>query len=136
MIAYTDIPEFEDTNYLNIVAFNITNNQGKCRELFRCRRRNICFKKKTYMLQKQSMTMKEKNKTSITTEIYKFNLNNANCTFAKAGDVPGSVLNQFSMDECNGYFRIATTDSTSWNSESNTNNLYVLNENLETIGKN
>jgi inhibitor of cysteine peptidase len=29
------------------------------------------------------------------------------------GEVPGSVLNQYSMDEYNGYFRIATTN-TSW----------------------
>jgi len=39
------------------------------------------------------------------------------------------------MDEKDGYFRIATTDSDSWNSETNTNNLYVLNENLEIVGK-
>ena len=30
-------------------------------------------------------------------------------TVAKAGVVPGTVLNQFSMDEYNGYFRIATS---------------------------
>ena len=73
--------------------------------------------------------------TDINTEIYKLNLKDATCTFSKTGEVPGSVLNQFSMDENNGYFRIATTDSTSWDSESNTNNLYVLNENLEIVGK-
>jgi len=39
------------------------------------------------------------------------------------------------MDEKDGYFRIATTDSKSWSSEDNTNNLYVLNENLEIVGK-
>ena len=71
----------------------------------------------------------------INTQIYKFYLKDATCTFVKTGTVPGSVLNQFSMDEKDGYFRIATTDSTSWNDESNTNNLYVLNENLEIVGK-
>lgn len=44
-------------------------------------------------------------------------------------------MNQFSMDEKDGYFRIATTNSSNWNSETNTNNLYVLNENLEIVGK-
>lgn len=129
------IPEFEDTNYLNIVAFNITNNQEANVESYLGAGEEIYASKKNLYVTKTKYDYERKNKTSITTEIYKFNLNNANCTFAKAGDVPGSVLNQFSMDECNGYFRIATTDSTSWNSESNTNNLYVLNENLETIGK-
>lgn len=129
------IPEFEDTNYLNIVAFNITNNQEANVESYLGAGEEIYTSKENLYVTKTKYDYERKNKTSITTEIYKFNLNNANCTFAKAGDVPGSVLNQFSMDECNGYFRIATTDSTSWNSESNTNNLYVLNENLETIGK-
>lgn len=129
------IPEFEDTNYLNIVAFNITNNQEANVESYLGAGEEIYASKENLYVTKTKCDYERKNKTSITTEIYKFNLNNANCTFAKAGDVPGSVLNQFSMDECNGYFRIATTDSTSWNSESNTNNLYVLNENLETIGK-
>lgn len=129
------IPEFEDTNYLNIVAFNITNNQEANVESYLGAGEEIYASKENLYVTKTKYDYERKNKTSITTEIYKFNLNNANCTFAKAGDVPGSVLNQFSMDECNGYFRISTTDSTSWNSESNTNNLYVLNENLETIGK-
>lgn len=129
------IPEFEDTNYLNIVAFNITNNQEANVESYLGAGEEIYASKENLYVTKTKYDYERKNKTSITTEIYKFNLNNANCTFAKAGEVPGSVLNQFSMDECNGYFRIATTDSTSWNSESNTNNLYVLNENLETIGK-
>lgn len=129
------IPEFEDTNYLNIVAFNITNNQEANVESYLGAGEEIYASKENLYVTKTKYDYEKNNKTSITTEIYKFNLNNANCTFAKAGDVPGSVLNQFSMDECNGYFRIATTDSTSWNSESNTNNLYVLNENLETIGK-
>lgn len=129
------IPEFEDTNYLNIVAFNITNKQEANVESYLGAGEEIYASKENLYVTKTKYDYVKNNKTSITTEIYKFNLNNANCTFAKAGDVPGSVLNQFSMDECNGYFRIATTDSTSWNSESNTNNLYVLNENLETIGK-
>lgn len=129
------IPEFEDTNYLNIAAFNITNNQEANVESYLGAGEEIYASKENLYVTKTKYDYERKNKTSITTEIYKFNLNNANCTFAKAGDVPGSVLNQFSMDESNGYFRIATTDSTSWDSESDTNNLYVLNENLETIGK-
>lgn len=51
------------------------------------------------------------------------------------GSVPGKVLNQFSMDEKDGYFRIATTDSNNWNSDTDTNNMYVLNEKLEVVGK-
>ncbi len=48
------------------------------------------------------------------------------------GEVPGTVLNQFSMDEYNGYFRIATTNTASGTSQ---NNVYVMNMNLEVVGK-
>lgn len=127
------IPEFEDTNYLNIAAFNITNNEpanitsylGGGSQVYSSAT-NLYITRTKYNYDDGS---------EINTEIYKFNLKDATCTFSKTGKVPGSVLNQFSMDEKDGYFRIATTDSTSWNSESNTNNLYVLNENLEIVGK-
>lgn len=49
-----------------------------------------------------------------------------------SGEVPGSVLNQFSMDEYNGYFRLATTSRIGRTSQ---NNVYVLEMNLTTIGK-
>ena len=127
------IPEFEDTNYLNIAAFNITNNEpanitsylGGGSQVYSSAT-NLYITRTKYNYDDGS---------EINTEIYKFNLKDATCTFSKTGKVPGSVLNQFSMDEKDGYFKIATTDSTSWNSESNTNNLYVLNENLEIVGK-
>ena len=130
------IPEFEDTSYLNIAAFNITNNEpaniesylGAGNEIY-ASNTNLYITKIKYNYEDNS------NKNEINTEIYKFNLQDAKCTFIKIGTVPGSVLNQFSMDEKDGYFRIATTDSKSWREEDNTNNLYVLNENLEIVGK-
>lgn len=129
------IPEFENTNYLNIAAFNITNNQEASIESYLGAGEEIYASTKNLYVTKTKYENESKNKLTIKTEIYKFNLNNARCTFAKTGDVPGEVLNQFSMDESNGYFRIATTDNTSWNNESTTNNLYVLNEDLEIVGK-
>jgi len=48
------------------------------------------------------------------------------------GAVPGYVLNQFSMDEYNGFFRIAATE---WTSEGSINNLYVLNMSLGIVGE-
>lgn len=69
--------------------------------------------------------------------IYKFKLENGNIMYSAQGEVPGSVLNQFSMDEYNSYFRIATTSGDIWRSDEYTskNNLYVLDANLNTVGK-
>ena len=47
--------------------------------------------------------------TGESTEIYRVSINGANLSFDAKGIVPGYVLNQYSMDEYNGYFRIATT---------------------------
>ncbi len=49
-----------------------------------------------------------------------------------SGEVPGHVLNQFSMDEFNGYFRITTT--TEWGNRAR-NHVYVLDEELYVVGK-
>jgi uncharacterized secreted protein with C-terminal beta-propeller domain len=66
------------------------------------------------------------------TLIYRVKLDQERVTFEAQGSVPGYVLNQFSMDEYNSYFRVATT--VGWGTTS-TNNLYVLNMSLGTVGK-
>ena len=70
----------------------------------------------------------------VSTEIYKFSLKNANVKYLANGSVPGTVLNQFSMDEYNGDFRIATTER-GYRSDDNTNGLYILDKNLNQVGK-
>ncbi|MDR0318825.1 MAG: beta-propeller domain-containing protein, partial [Nitrososphaerota archaeon] len=70
------------------------------------------------------------------TELYRMAFNGANLNFEAEGTVPGYVLNQYSMDEYNNYFRIATTVSTGpWDNRVEYNNLYILNMNLDTVGK-
>lgn len=53
------------------------------------------------------------------------------------GEVPGSPLNQFSLDEYNGDLRIATTLSASnmFGSGESSNDLYVLSDNLDKKGE-
>jgi uncharacterized secreted protein with C-terminal beta-propeller domain len=63
------------------------------------------------------------------TSIYRIHVEDRNLICEAQGEVPGRELNQFSMDEYNGYFRIATT---TW---MNGTNLYVLNMNLSIVGK-
>ncbi|WFO75090.1 beta-propeller domain-containing protein [Desulfurococcaceae archaeon MEX13E-LK6-19] len=52
------------------------------------------------------------NKSISGSTIYKFRLNNTQVDFVAQATIPGSVRDQFSMDEYNGYFRVATTSST------------------------
>lgn len=62
------------------------------------------------------------------TVVYKFSMENGTLLYTGKGSVPGRILNQFSMDESNGYFRIATTSGESWRNDEQTskNNLYIL----------
>ena len=65
------------------------------------------------------------------TLIYRIRIEDETIKSEASGEVPGSVLNQFSMDEYNGYFRLATT---SWTDGTSQNNVYVLDMNLTTVG--
>lgn len=67
------------------------------------------------------------------TSVYKFALNAGKIEYLAKGSVPGTILNQFSLDEYNGNLRIATTEGDTWDSSS-VNNIYVLNPKLEKIG--
>ncbi len=76
------------------------------------------------------------NNTGESTEIYRVAINGANLSFDAKGVVPGTVLNQYSMDEYNSYFRVATTVYTgSWIDRNEHNNLYVLNMDLNVVGQ-
>jgi inhibitor of cysteine peptidase len=69
------------------------------------------------------------------TTIYKISIDKTSITLGAQGKVKGSVLNQFSMDEHNGYFRIATTEGSAWGAEANSkNHLFILDSKLKQVG--
>lgn len=65
---------------------------------------------------------------SLTTYIYKYNIDNSTITPVASACVKGRTLNQFSADEYKGYLRIATTSS-------NDNLLTILDENLNQVSQ-
>jgi inhibitor of cysteine peptidase len=71
------------------------------------------------------------------TMIYKFALDKGNVIYRSKGEVPGRILNQFSMDENGKFFRIATTTGQIWRDDEFTskNNIYILNDVLDIKGK-
>ncbi|MDD3833101.1 MAG: beta-propeller domain-containing protein, partial [Oscillospiraceae bacterium] len=86
---------------------------------------------------------------SFVTNLMRFSLDNGKIELAATGSVPGSLLNQFSMDEYNGHFRFVTTRSdyteqisgsgnqstVSVSGGDTSNNLYVLNSKMEIVGR-
>jgi len=74
---------------------------------------------------------------TVETLIYRVRIQEDKIENAASGKVPGTVLNQFSMDEHLGYFRIATTVGFAGFMGSDSgprNNLYVLNADLAVVG--
>ncbi len=68
------------------------------------------------------------------TLVRKISLDSGFVKLEAEGEVPGRILNQFSMDEFEGNFRIATTTGEVWNGNSE-NHLYVLDSKLDIVGK-
>jgi inhibitor of cysteine peptidase len=69
------------------------------------------------------------------TNVYKFNLDEGKIEFVKQGSVPGHLLNQFSLDEHNGYLRAATTKGQVWRTGADsTNNVYILDAEMNPAG--
>jgi uncharacterized secreted protein with C-terminal beta-propeller domain len=75
------------------------------------------------------------------TNLYRFEFSDTGIDLKTQGSVPGRILNQFSMDEKDNTFRIATTQSAVWTggekpSKPASNNLYILNTAaLEKVGE-
>ncbi len=87
------------------------------------------------MKQKYQDISKELEKTVI----HKIAIKDGELEYKASGEVTGQVLNQFSMDENNGFFRVATTKNQTWSrfeeeNRESYNNLYVLDENLNPAG--
>lgn len=92
----------------------------------------------TYLGWTQHMYMSHDNLYLATTDgtsttIHRFAVDGLNLGYKGEGTVDGIPLNQFSMDEHNGYFRIATTDYADW--QNITNKLYVLDGSMQVVGQ-
>lgn len=61
------------------------------------------------------------------TVVYKFSLDSIYPRFEAKGSVPGSIVNQFAMDEYDGNFRIATT-------KNRRSAVYILGESMHKLG--
>jgi uncharacterized secreted protein with C-terminal beta-propeller domain len=76
----------------------------------------------------------EINRRLYRTIIHKISVNYGQIQYKCNGSVPGYVLNQFSMDENNGFLRIATQIDGWWSEKiEQSTNLYILDESLKLI---
>ncbi len=70
------------------------------------------------------------------TEIFKIAIFGTELNFVAKGKIKGVLLNQFSMDEYDGYFRVAVTEENYVGNEwEEKNSLYVLDEMMNVVGQ-
>ncbi len=66
-------------------------------------------------------------------DIYKFAINKNTISFVSSQTIPGTVLNQFSMDEYAGFFRVVTTENANMGRSGFVNHLFIQNDQLQTV---
>jgi len=128
-IYYSDVPDYAYT-FTTIVALNTQNDEeepthesillGAARGMY-------------VSLNNIYVTFPEVERTLI----YRIHIEGKKIEFVANGEVPGYVLNQFSMDEHLDYFRIATTTghvARSWEQATSRNHVYILDMNLRVVG--
>ena len=125
-------------NYLTLGGFSLDNNQEADVKTFLGAGEDIyCSEQNMYVAKAKNVYDAYSHMSyGEDTKILKFNLNSGKINFKAEANVEGGINNQFSMDEHNGYFRIATTIGKTYNmDESTSNSLYVLDENLKEVGR-
>jgi uncharacterized secreted protein with C-terminal beta-propeller domain len=141
-IYYIDSPEIIETT-THIASIDLSNMEiiqksfllGSSQSLY-VSSKNIYLASRHYAYQpflRTALSLVENEQMMI---IHKISVDGVTISYEGKGEVPGRILNQFSMDEYDGFFRIATTTGNNWEPNQQTsNNIYVLNENLEQVGE-
>ena len=128
----------ETLNYLTLGGFSLNGTQEADVKTFMGAGENIyCSTKNMYIVKSKNVydaqTYMNYGKD---TKILKFGISNGKIDFKAEADIEGGINNQFSMDENNGYFRIATTIGKTYSMDNSTSNsLYILDENMKEVGR-
>ncbi len=124
-----NIEEGSDSDYLMLVGIDLNSDKEADIQTFLGTGGTIyASEKNMYIATNEYEYDEDYNETDRKVKILKFELKDGKFVYKAQGEVNGQVENQFSMDEKDDNFRIATITSEA-------NNLYILNDKLEEIGR-
>jgi len=126
--------------FTTVIAVNIMNAEAPKYEVFLVGATSAVYVSmdNIYVAIPKMPVFNEEEPVSEMTEIHRIRIAEGDIEYEASGAVPGRVLNQFSMDEHSGHFRIATTTGQLWwtpGEATSKNHVYVLNMNLNITGK-
>ncbi|WP_291634471.1 beta-propeller domain-containing protein [Clostridium sp.] len=105
------LPDSIEPNYIMVASYNVEDNKEKVNiSTILGSGNSIYSSDKNLYIAGRKFSQDENNNGNTNTIIYKFAYENTGVKFVSSGEVPGTITNQFSMDERNDYFRIATTE--------------------------
>lgn len=124
-----------DSDYLIISSINVDTGKKtvNSKALFGGGSHIYCNENNMYVAMNKYVWKSFESYESSLCQIVKVQLGSDSIDFTAAGEIKGNTNNQFSMDEKDGYLRIATT--TYGGSDKKSNNLFILDENLKTVGE-
>jgi len=132
-IRSSDFSSYEKWNQVNELLLNYTDSLSA---------EKLAEFQQKYQEKMQSV-QEELSKILEMSVVHKIALDKGNIEYKTEGEFPGTVLNQFSMDEHDNYFRVATTTRETsrmplgivgWQSNTK-NHIYVLDSNLAVVGR-
>ena len=134
-------PDSKEANYTMIAAFDlekpakeaaITTYLGSGSQLYMSKENLYLAVPKPFSQPIEDMTKM----VAPDTNVYKFAVKDMEVKFHSSSEIQGMILNQFSMDEHKGNFRVVTTKGFAWDeSQPSTNQLYVFDKDLKKIGE-
>ncbi|NIO36447.1 hypothetical protein GTO27_01955 [Candidatus Bathyarchaeota archaeon] len=128
-IYFTDVPD-HSYEFTTIVAINTQNDESPSHKTLLVGATHEMY----VSLNNVYIALREVERTLI----YRVHIEGSAIRCAASGEIPGYVLNQFSMDEHGGYFRIATTTGNvrrNLEEATSRNHVYILDMDLNVIGK-
>ncbi len=144
-IYYVDVPELSDS-MTHVISLNLNTNEiveksfmlGSSQTMYVSK--NNIFLASTHYPYYPLLYRTQEDISSLTNQettiLHKISISTGDVSYIAQGEVPGHILNQFSMDEHNGFFRIATTVGNNWGEDTqSSNNIYILDENLKQISQ-
>lgn len=84
--------------------------------------------------EKMTAWSQQQQEEQMKTIIHKLTLNKGDVRYVTKGEVKGTLLNQFSLDEYADHLRVATTMDLYGRDHAQYNNVYVLDEDLDVVG--
>lgn len=126
--VYT-IPRERGANFLSVVSFPIDGSGSASAEVVMGYSENMYMSTEHLFLTSTSWGDSDYylRPEEISTRIHRFTLGAAGAKYEKSGEVPGMLLNRYSLSEYGDYLRVVTHDFAA-------SHLFVLGKNLEQVG--